>query len=456
MNTEENKLQEAIEGENSAPNPDASKKKLPMAALIGIIMGAVAIAAILLVIILGGGDKKPACTDHVDADDNLKCDNCGVAFEDGFEANTSGIKITLSVLDGGAVAGAEIYFTRFDTVYTAVTGDDGSVSLEMESGEYTIGYNYDTIPEGCAPNEYTVKVDSDITEINLTLIDNNPDGSAEKPFYLSENETEISIEAGEEMFFNYIGSVEKHLVINSDALTVNYNGQIYEAQDGVIDIFITPEIGTVTVFSVKNTSDAAVTEIIYLVALLGSFDNPITLDQSSVTATVPAEGSVYYSWTPDKDGILVLTVESGNNSSVGVTRILENDIPIFSQSDEGSAYMLVKAGEAVSLCASTMNDAETEIIFSMTVYAGTESEPVPISQGITDIYLAPGESLTFIADGGSKIEIDAFPEASLIIGGETINPNKNDIIKSTLPGGEVVFTVVSGYDGVKGITIEIK
>ena len=66
MNEEKNLPTEVSTEENVEINTDP-KKKLPLGALIGIIAGAVAVIAIVVVIILLSGNK---CPGHVDADDD--------------------------------------------------------------------------------------------------------------------------------------------------------------------------------------------------------------------------------------------------------------------------------------------------------------------------------------------------------------------------------------------------
>ena len=286
------------------------------------------------------------------------------------------------------------------------------------------------------------------------MTDNNPDGSPERPFYVSDKETEITIEAGQELYFNYRGSTVKQLVLNSDKLSVTYNGQTYEAQNGAIEFYVTPEIGEMSLFSVKNISDETVTETLWLISSLGSYDNPMILESMSATASVPAEGSVYYSWTATKDGVIVLTVENPGNNFVDITRIISHDVPIISEAGENKAYMLVKAGEQVTLCASTLNTEATEISFSIKHYAGTASNPVPLEKGVTDIYLAPGETLYFSASG-EQIKIDNANNVTLTLNGTDYQADGNERIKASLEGAGG-FALTNSLDVVKGVTIEIK
>ena len=145
MINEENKREETAEVAENAPVEAAKPKKLPLGALIGIIAGAVAIVvAIILIIALGGDGKK--CDSHIDADDNFKCDNCGVDFEDGFEVKTSEVTFTVKVEDGDVIPGVEICLTRGEEKVTVTAGDDGRVTATLEVGTYFIEYNYDTVP----------------------------------------------------------------------------------------------------------------------------------------------------------------------------------------------------------------------------------------------------------------------------------------------------------------------
>ena len=457
MNIEENKPTQEVEGENTAPATEKAEKKLPLPALIGIIAGAVALVVLILVLALGG--KQPEqpeqpCAGHIDANDDLKCDHCGVDFEDGFESLSAEVKFTLTLTDGQPIVGAQVTFVDYDYLeYDIVTDADGCAVIELPIGSYQV-YNYVNIPEGYSFNEHSFTVSADTAEITLTMTDNNPDGSPERPFYVSDKETEITIEAGQELYFNYRGSTVKQLVLNSDKLSVTYNGQTYEAQNGVIEFYVTPEIGEMSLFCIKNISDETVSETLWLISALGSYDNPVILESMSATASVPAEGSVYYSWTAANDGVIVLTVENPGNNFVDITRIISHDVPIISEAGENKAYMLVKAGEQVTLCASTLNTEATEISFSIKHYAGTASNPVPLEKGVTDIYLAPGETLYFSASG-EQIKIDNANNVTLTLNGTDYQADGNERIKASLEGAGG-FALTNSLDVVKGVTIEIK
>ncbi len=452
MNNEENKRGEAAETVENAPVKAEKAGKLPLGAIIGIVAGAVAIVvAVVLIILLGG-----KCDSHIDADDNFKCDNCGVDFEDGFEVVTHTVTFTVRVADGDVIPDVQFTLTKGEKVYTVTAGADGRVTENIETGVYTVEYDYDTLPEGFFQSNFEVEIGAQTTEIELSFIDNNPDGSEGNPFYILEKETELVIEAGEVLYYNYRGAVAKHLVIKSDAVSVIYNGETYEPVDGVVTLFIVPEIGASNIFSVKNNSSETVTNIIELIAPLGSMDNPITLEGTSASATVPAEDVVYYQWTVTKSGVLIVNLPDNVDKALGVTRILENDVPISSLSSEDNyVYITVEKDDVITISVSSDSKEETVVDFSLQIYAGTEAEPVPVLIDYIDLSYMQGQSITFTAEAGKVITVRDEDNITITYDGDTLTPNKGKI-SITCAEGKTDFTVENTYEGINSILISVK
>lgn len=455
MINEENKREETANVTENTPAQAAKPKKLPLGALIGIIAGAVAIVvAIVLIIALGGDGKK--CDSHIDADDNFKCDNCGVDFEDGFEVKTSEVTFTVKVEDGDVIPGVEICLTRGEEKVTVTAGDDGRVTATLDVGTYFIEYNYDTVPSGFFQTDFEVEVKMDTTAVELKFIDNNPDGTEGNPFFISEDETEIVIEPGQEIFYSYRGAVAKNLTINSDALSVTYNGETYEPVDGVVSFFIVPEIGVNSFFSVKNNSDNTVSEIIKLISPLGSMENPIVLEGNSASATVPAESVVYYNWTATESGVLIVNLTDKKDNAIALTRVLAGDIPVSSHTaGDNYAYIIVAKDDVITVSVSTDKKEESTVDFSLEIYAGTESEPVPVLIDFIDLSYMQGESISFSAEAGKTVTVRDEDNIKITYGGEALTPEK-DKISFTVADGDTVFTVENTYEGINSVIIEIK
>lgn len=453
MENEKNIVADGAEAQATEQAPRG--KKLSTGALIGIIAGGVAlvVAIVVLLIIFAGG-----CKEHVDMDDDFLCDNCGKDYNDGLEIITETVRFTV-MLEGEALSGVKFTLVNADDDkrYDFTTDAQGKASSLLPVGEYTVEYDYTTIAESISSDTYLVVVEQGMDEIVITLADNTPDGSAEKPFYISENETEITIEPAGELHFNYRGAVTKYLTINSDKLVVIYEETEYTAVDGVIEVAITSkEIGTNASFVVKNISGETVNEIMTLLAPLGSMDNPYNLNEDYDCKIVPAEGTIYYKWTAVEDYVIVIYVPDNKVNSVGITKVLENDVPVSSfSSGDSYAYMPVSAGDTVTIAISTSNKEDTLVEFEGYSYYGNESEPVPAFVKDIDIPLTSGQSLSVSTKVGNTVTIADEENISVVYNGTTYTPDENGKISFTIESGCDFFTVTNTSEYVNSVLIKV-
>lgn len=319
------------------------------------------------------------CKEHIDADDDYLCDNCGENFDDGDENPEppipEGHTVTFTVrLDNGtAVSGVKFTLHRGETVFaTLVSGADGTVSATLDNQAYSVEFDYDSLPSGCIPDTFAVKVEEGKDDIDLLIIDNTPNGSAERPFLIVENETAVTIGAGEKVYFHYRGSSVRYLTVDSEAITVSLAGESYSLSAGNLPLVITPDIGTETTFSLSNGSDAEVSFTLSMSAPLGSNENPIIIEGNGATATVNCESTVFYSWVATSSGTLTLTSENARNN-ISITKIVENDVPVTEQTGGNSSVSFaVSEGDVITIGVSALeggkNDPfDVEISFTLTI-----------------------------------------------------------------------------------------
>lgn len=320
------------------------------------------------------------CT-HVDADDDYNCDNCGEHFDDGDEPvdnggnDTSMISVTFNVTldDGTPVSGVKFTLTRSSTSFDYVSGADGSVVAELEAGIYYVTYDYDSLPEGCLPDTDGIKVEEGKSVFSLVLINNIPDGSRAKPFPISESETEVTLGAGQAFYYNYRGSSVKYLNVEVSGVVVMFGDESYSHDAGNLPLTITPDIGESSTFYLKNTTESELTFTLYLESPLGSYENPIELNENTMSAVVNSDTVIYYNWIATADGMLTLTSDDARNN-IHVRRIIENDVPIDLQTNgELSVSMEVVAGDIITIGVSATEanpdkGEEYDVEISFTLY----------------------------------------------------------------------------------------
>lgn len=373
MNNEEKNLPETNVEENSEVNTE-NNKKLPTAALVGIIAGAVAVVTvivILLVILLAPApDNGSGCNPHMDKNDDYLCDVCGTHFDDGDEpvdpdANSTLVNFIVKLDDGTPVGGAVFSLVRGEDVcYTIMTGDNGEAKVRINYATYAIDIDYETLPEYCISDVVGIKVEEGTTEFVINVIDNRPDGTIEKPYPVLEELTEVTVEPGQELYFSYRGTSLKYVRISDPNFQINYNGETYSAVDGAVNATLLPEnIGDYSIFSIRNVSDATVSTVLEVFAPEGSLENPVELVNNAASVTLSYEQIYHFAYVAEKDGELVLNTPTENNSITitrymlvevdnnGVTETIE--VPVVAQTDGASMVNIsVKEGEKIIIAVS--------------------------------------------------------------------------------------------------------
>ncbi len=481
-NNEEKNLPQNENAEEITEVNESPKKQLPLGALIGIIAGAVAVVvAVVLIIVLSGNGNENKCDGHVDADDDYLCDKCGEHFDDGDEAvipEVDKIDVTFTVkLDNGApLSGVKFILTRGDKTLELTSGADGSVVGSIEAGAYYVTYDHETLPEYCWGETYGVKIEEGTTSAEILIVDNRPDGSANKPYPTSDEATEITIAPGEELYYSCRGTSLRYVTINSSDLIVNYMGETYSAVDGVITVGVSSvDVETPTIFSVKNISDSSVTAVMDVYAPLGSYDNPIELTESSAVAEIPTDKTVYYVYKAEKDGIFVITspTEGGEilitRNIIRITDGVEEIVSTITASGsyDSAGYIYVTEGDEIKIGVSYVapagdnaetvsegdDEAETEVNnveLSFAVYAATEEDPAPILNNGIYIRLDKGASVVFSAEIGTTVTLNTENDLTLMYNGSEIAEGSITITEETR------FTVINSTDELAIFTLIIK
>lgn len=482
MSYEEKNLPEEEKVEQTVDNEDVevkTAKKLPLGVLIGIIAGAVCVvvAIVLAIVLLGGnnggndngdgGDQKP-CT-HVDADDDYFCDNCHKNFDDGDEyvaPTDTDVEVTFTVLydDGTPLAGAKFTLTQGDKTYTFTSGDDGTVKGKVAAYAYYV--TFDSLPEYCQGETYGVDFENGATSATLTVKNNKPDGSAQKPIPATDEPVEITLEAGQEIYYSAHGASLRYLTIVNNDLVVTYNGESYIAVDGVITVPILSEnVETPTVFSVKNPTDESVTVVMSIAAPLGSNDNPHALTENSAVVPVTGNKTVYYKLIADKAGVLILTSPT-NGHEISVTRTVytTNDdgeqvalrTTNATSSDESCAYIYVAKGDEIKIGVSYIGeggeDEVHDVEFSADIYAGGASNSAPILEDSIYILLDAGSSVEFLADKTAPLTINVEGDVSISVNGQNFTANSDGSFELSVTEGDLISVSVSA-DAIAKITI---
>ena len=277
------------------------------------------------------------CQSHVDEDGDSVCDNCD-------EYITINVSFNVKYDTGKTFEGGKLLLERGEKTIEVVIDANGNGNADVPAGLYYVSFDGPYVAD--VPG---IKIDASTTTINLTVIDNTPDGTKAKPFFISEKENQITLAPGEEIFYKCHASSAKYITVYNEYVAIGYDGETYLPEDGCAQVLFNAVSGGFAEFSIKNNSKKEITTTLYFEAPLGSAENPIELTENSIESTLNPDSTVYYTLVAEKDGQLVLTVGT-EGVSASLTKILEGNVPVKAETNEnGVATMDVLAGDLIKI-----------------------------------------------------------------------------------------------------------
>ena len=301
----------------------------------------------------GGGDEPEEqpnddpCTEHVDENGDYACDKCGELTLPADEDDEVTVGFTVKDNEGNTLSDITVILTPMkegeNSSYSAVSGEDGTLELTLPVGDYFVIYDYDIDAVGyylTDTSEVTVAKNTEALE--LYLINNNPDGTPEKPFSLSAGENAVIIPA--DTAYNYIvyRAVDLFVTVECDGAKVIYRDNEYLPEDGVIIFDLLGEdTNSTESFAVENVSGGELTVKITVNSLPGTSGNPYAIEELGVEITksdITSEDIIYYSYVAEKSGMLALSIIS-ENSRVSMLNT-SNSIAASTASEEATVIHL--------------------------------------------------------------------------------------------------------------------
>ena len=348
-------------------------------------------------------------------------------------------------------------------VVTTRTDSEGKAKVELDPGTYSISYM--GLPAyHLAYTEVLEIVNADCT-IVLEVFDNAPNGTAERPYRLSQGVNNFTIPAG--TTFHYAINAVAKIIITVKAEDVEVVYITKGDNNEEIEQVCTPnENGEATFalytgdpsnpgkFTVLNKADQALSVTITSALPMGAPDNPFVLTalNQTETATVEKNGTVCYVWTATMDGFLCVGSEFPfSNISM---QNLSNSVVTSNTDGAGSTILAVKAGQEIRIMVSTTNGEPAEVPFILSEYAGTEADPIVVANGPISFSCKSGETVYFqVAEANKTLTLMQY-NVEITVNGET--HAVTDSQSATLQlGDETAFAVTNTGDSTKDLTIEI-
>ena len=327
------------------------------------------------------------CTEHIDADGDYLCDECGAAVIPKAPAQVD-VTFTVKDDDGDALAGVTIILSHKEkdeyNLTTAATDADGKITAKVYVGEYHVFYDYDTDTLGYYLTDTSeITVSETTTALELNLIDNNPNGTLEKPYTVSAGENTLVIPANTSynyiiyravnLYFEATGAAGIKVIYGENEYTADESGKISFALLGT-------DTNSAETLVIANTTDAEITFAVEVNSAPGTYGNPIEIEnvgEAIVTDPIAKGTTLYYTYTATESGIFY--IEVGTASAYVSMQNTRNSNSVNSVSDieDGKIKLIVTAGDVIKIDVSVTASTEAISVTFTPVIAAIEAiEPV--------------------------------------------------------------------------------
>lgn len=296
----------------------------------------------------------------------------------GNEPKNVSYTITLEDQDGDKISGVLLTLSRDDeTVTTATTNAEGTVTVELAEGTYTLTMDAETMT-GFIPDAYTiaVTVSAENPSLKVEVEDMSPNGTAERPYVFSGGESgamEITLPVGAEYNYVVYRAMGRYLIIENADVEVVYLGTTYAPVDGTVSVQL-EGLGDSFVganFAIVNKASAEQTLTIKLQDAPGSRENPYPAELGKeYTTSITGSGETYYTWTATASGTLTLTLSNPSENSNAYLYNLATYAMSDGTAGGSTASVTVNAGDVIQIvvgASSTDTTDVTELSFALSL-----------------------------------------------------------------------------------------
>lgn len=382
----------------------------------------------------GAAVEKDVCEDHIDTDGDNLCEICGELCVDPI-----GVTILLKDEKGNTMSGISLTLL-FDgeEMLTTQTDEDGCVRADLLPGSYIVWF------EGLADGWYVegnmsaIEFSAEQLTHEFTAIDNNPDGSEEKPFYVGDEVVELSMATGTTYHCFARGTSTRYLIVEGAAAKVVYEGNEYLPENGVIRVLVkgAEDTNSTMPFTVTNIGSTECVVTIRFESLPGTQNNPYRAELGeTLTAEVPAEDAVYYTYTATSSGYLVMlcTTPDNNIMMYNTTTYL-----VTSYTEGGTClYLPVNVGDEIFITVSSKGTADVNTVsFYLDMYSGEEGDPILAFASNAAMRMDASATLwlEFRVQERVTVSIDVSSGLTVMVNGVAVEP----------AGGACIFEAVMG------------
>ncbi len=292
------------------------------------------------------------------------------------EAPIPKVEVTLTVQDQDATPIPDAVVTILPADETAesatLTADaEGSITVTLPEGEYTV--RFDVLPEYVLGIETPLTVAVGMEPVILSVTDNTPNGSEERPFVISEDTATITVPAGATYHFTLFGGNNRTLTVENANAEITYKETVYTPNEsGKIEVRMsTDNPRDPSFFALTNKGEEACEMTVIILSDPGAMDNPIVIANlgEAVTANVPQDGMVYYKWIATSTGTLTVTSTDAINN-ISLNNLTTSQVSNFTEGKESETLTVSEGDEITVVVAVLGGDKSVEfntVTFTLTM-----------------------------------------------------------------------------------------
>ncbi len=304
----------------------------------------------------GGNNVTTACTLHSDANADGVCDNCGVrvgaADNSSSQAKPVDVKISVRNNYDKPMEGAIVNLKDVDgSIFNATANQDGMCTITLDPGQYSVWV--DNLPENhISGGSISLEVKEGMQIVKMETIDNTPNGTEEKPFFLGDEKANYHFAANETFHFRARTSAVRAVVIDNPNVEVRYNNEVVQPNaEGRVEIRVELEnAGDTISFTVTNKLSEELDLELGLVSDPGTQDNPYEAKLNELTLVeIKDNGTVCYLWVVPEDfaeGTLTITSGSDKNS-INLYNLTTSRVTNFTEGQASVSLDKIHAGDSI-------------------------------------------------------------------------------------------------------------
>lgn len=298
-------------------------------------------------------------TDTTTADNNGTVQSTEAPTEAPTDAPAPKVDVTLTVKDQDGNPVSEAVLTILPDSgegesATLTANEEGSVTVSLPEGEYTV--RFDILPEYVLGIDTKITVVAGMEPVALEVTDNTPNGTEERPFVVSENSITVKIPAGETHHFTLFGANNRTLTYtNGDVIVLYKDGVYHPDSNGLMELRMSTDSPREhSFFALQNTGAAEVEMTVEILSDPGAMDNPIVIETlgEAITANVPQDDMLYYTWTATATGTLTVTSADATNN-ISINNLTTSQVSDFSAGSE-SISLSVTEGDVITIVVSVI------------------------------------------------------------------------------------------------------